>query len=107
MNGGHERGGDKSGIGQGQKVKMIMNNIKIISMLKEFRDMQALPYFWQNGAVFFITPGANGMQLAACFRITGCKEGNIIATRNQSRFPKGRNVAAACARQLVTASQCA
>src|SRR5674536_30577 len=66
-----------------------MDNIEIFSMLEEFRNVQDLPYFWHNGEVFFIAPRANGMELAACLRITGRKEGNIIAARDQPLGQKG------------------
>ena len=103
----------EAGIGQRQIVKMVMDDVVPIGMLKEFRNVKALPYFWYDGAIFFIAPRANGMQGAAGLRIRCCKQGDIMAARlptprlkGRPRFPMDRNAAAVYAMQWVRALRC-
>ena len=46
MNGGDDWCIDKSGVCQGQKIKVVMDNIEFLSMFKNFRNMKAFPNFW-------------------------------------------------------------
>ena len=84
MNSGYNRGSDKAGIRQGQVVKVVVDNVIRIAVLEEFRNVQALPNFWNERAIFFIASRANGMQFAAGLRIGGRKQGHVMTPGHQS-----------------------
>jgi len=57
-----------------------MNQIEFIRSFKQCRNMQALPYFWHDLRILFVSGRTNRLQMCLCFRISSSKKGNVNTT---------------------------
>jgi hypothetical protein len=89
VNSGHNRGGSQTAIGQRQIIEMVVDNVVGIGTLKEFRYVQALPDLGDEGAAFFITLGANGMQFGTGLRVRGWPQATSPSVRRAATFSQG------------------
>jgi len=71
-------------VAERQKVKMIVNQIKLLSLLEDLRNMQAFSDLRIQAEIFGIWARADTDKPRACQRVRRGKERNIETTRHQA-----------------------
>ena len=70
---------------------MIVNQIKLVGLLENFGNMQALPDLRRYPGIFLITRRTNRMQPGVCKRVRCCKQGYIDIFLDQPLGQQGNN----------------
>lgn len=78
------RRADQSRIGQRHEVVVAMDQIKLGSPFKDFRNVEVFSYFGIDARVFFISAIHDRVQLGTSLRVASREQGHVPATRNES-----------------------
>ena len=84
MNRGQHWRAYQPAVAERQKVKMIVNQIELLSLLEDLRNMQAFPDLRIQGAILRVGARSNRTERGIGERVGRCEQGHVVPARSQS-----------------------
>ena len=82
---GHDHGGVReAGVRQGQEVEVVVDEVELVRLLEDLRDVQPLPDLGVEGAVFLIAGGGDRLQAGCGQGVRGGEQGDVDTAADES-----------------------
>jgi hypothetical protein len=89
MNRRHHRSGDKTAVGERQKVKTVVNQVELIGPIENCADMQAFPDLYIYPRALAIAASQDGDEFGRGLRVAGGEQRDVDTSVHEALGEKG------------------